>query len=134
MITENGLYDVRDYADVDVNVESSGGSGGDVETCTVTLNTTDPFVVDCDYIYCNVYSDGATQLYNGVALNKTIENVIVGSILVVCNVYNDDGGDITYTTNNMPLLEQYTTEYGNYIYVFIVGTDSIDRTVTFSPA
>lgn len=40
-ITENGTYDVKNYASATVNVASSGGgSGGSVETCIITLNHT----------------------------------------------------------------------------------------------
>lgn len=37
-ITENGEYDVTEYATANVNVASSGG-GASVETCTVTINS-----------------------------------------------------------------------------------------------
>lgn len=113
---------------------SSNSGGGNIETCTVTLNTTDFMIVDCDTIYFIAYADDNLWCNTVSGIDNTIENVIVDSLLIVANVYNDDGGDITCTTNNMPLLEQYTTEYGSYIYVFTVGTDNTDRSITFSPA
>lgn len=86
-ITSNGTHDVKNYANVEVNVASSGGgTGGDntLLTCNLTINT----------LYCGVsifycYYDSSTgtiftyDTYVSSGNSYVIENLICGSAIVL---------------------------------------------------
>ena len=77
-ITENGTYDVTNYASAEVNVPSSGSSG-DIETCTLTVN----HGTSAEYgnlINLLIYN----KAENGSVVGVCNENVDVGSFDVTC--------------------------------------------------
>ena len=118
------------------NYEGSGSAN--IETCTVTISLTDFRTVTYDFIQYVTSSNGTVgyKRIPGSSDSITIENVVVGSLLIVAPVINDDGGYIAYITNNMDFLEEYIIDRGESIFVFAPGpdTDNTDRSITFSPA
>jgi hypothetical protein len=71
-ITENGNYDVTQYASASVNVASSGGGGGSIETVTVVIekgdiNATSHY--DVPYVHYVTVENGSTT-YKRISLSN----------------------------------------------------------------
>lgn len=85
-ITENGIYDVTNYASASVNV-SGGGSGGNIQTATITFhnnvttNWSDKYV----YTFFLTYING--EIVRGERWLKSFDfvlnNVVVGSDIII---------------------------------------------------
>ena len=140
-ITENGTYDVKNYASATVNVASSGGgSGGSVETCTMTI---EPYQWggDEDIIFttATVVNNGAVTTYQFSPSSLymevlTIENVLCGSTVTiglgiynVHNPYVEVGGGAT-------LIGTYLTNDKRIVYAVVQAptTQGAIGTVGFS--
>ncbi len=81
-ITENGNYDVTEYAGVSVDVAASGG--GAVETCTVQITLDD--YSEIHTIYMTEYCDGLVQTKSAVLQSGSghvFNCVVKGSLLLI---------------------------------------------------
>lgn len=95
----------------------SGGSGGDVKTCTVTF--VDNTFTAAEIIHYIQFSSGFASCGDGYALTMgaVIENVMCNSIIILDDVY-----DLTVDSIDN------TSFYDGRMYIY-VGTS--DTTVTF---
>ena len=84
-ITENGTHDVSTYANVEVNVESSGGgSSGETETCTIILSSsvTTPFEMYCVKTLTSS-GESVDMVWYPTSNFIEISNVVCGSLITV---------------------------------------------------
>ena len=75
-ITENGTYDVTNYASAEVNVAGSGGGGGSVETCEVTISGYTSYYHPANVAYTSVDDSGKI-----IGVNQTVST---SSVTVTC--------------------------------------------------
>ena len=79
-ITENGEYDVTDKAGVVVQVETGGGSGGSVETCTVNIVDVYSMLIFNEPIVC--YTDANSAYQKITITGDTVLTVLKNTIVV----------------------------------------------------
>lgn len=119
-ITENGTHDVTAFASVDVNVPTSGGGGGAVETCTVTVEWAGMTMYSIaylstdggQYLLVDSPSDGSTTI-------TVVKNTIVALFgLNFMPIYSLSGGVemIGYNVNALQkMFAIYITDSGSFI-------------------
>lgn len=94
-VTTNGTHDVMNYASVSVNVASSGGSGGSIETASVNFMLNSP-ALEMPVAH---YTDANMTLQSVEVSNKHIVNVPIGTFAVVIG-----GSSMDETVGNAELL------------------------------
>ncbi len=119
-ITENGTYDVTNYASANVNVASSSGSDSDIQTVDLTLRNSNPgttiYTYACTTYNFNQYGTFYRSSISGYTMNETISDVVVGSTFVIACSDNDmmhvaDGIEIVFE-NSICIIGRVTATSG----------------------
>ena len=134
-ITENGSYDVSQYASAEVNVASSGGGA---QTCNVTLSFTGnaegygEFGGLTKFYYTEVTSSGFE--FKEIQVNQdstTFYNTLLGGFCYLTSGDNFAAFGFNVTTNNSSIIHRYENE-GTSREDILFSTEGSEVTITVS--
>lgn len=136
-ITENGTYDVKDYASAEVSVASAS-----VETDTVTFvnNTTKPIYIQNGPFIADGYQGSIYIAKNSSATGEVIKNISgtnvsnTNTFVVFVNLMGQSVSWTATATGDGAIVELYPDQYNTSNKCMSVSMLGGTRTVTISPA